>query len=119
MNRLVFANCQSKVTILILCFVLTQNKLKREEAFSRLNMAKINQEWRTILRNIKCAELRTEVKNLQKYFEDAFQRKNQTIDRLLFELDETEEMYAMMLQSHLKAIDKLIGNASYTLKSRM
>lgn len=72
-------------------------------------MAKINQEWRTILRNIKCAELRTEVKSLQKYFEDAFQRKNQTIDRLLFELDETEEMYATMLRSHMKAIDKLIG----------
>lgn len=83
--------------------------MKREEAFSRLNLAKINQEWRTILRNIKCTELRNEVKSVQKYFDDALMRKNQTIDRLLFELDEAEEMYATMLHSHMEAINKLIG----------
>lgn len=86
-----------------------QNKLKREEAFTRLNMAKINQEWRTVLRNIKCVELRNEAKNVQTYFMDAFQRKNQTINRLLTELDQQEEMYAKLLGSHIESINKLIG----------
>lgn len=72
-------------------------------------MAKINQEWRSILRNIKCIELRNEAKNVQTYFNDAFQRKNQTIDRLLSELDQQEEMYVTLLNSHMETISKLIG----------
>lgn len=83
--------------------------MKREEAFSRLNMAKINQEWRSILRNIKCVELRNEAKNVQTYFVDAFNRKNQTINRLLAELDQQEEMYVTLLNSHMDSINKLIG----------
>lgn len=90
--------------------IFLQNKLKREDAFSRLNMAKINQEWRSILRNIKCVELRNEAKNVQTYFNDAFQRKNLTIDRLLSELDQQEEMYVTLLNSHMETINKLIGN---------
>lgn len=72
-------------------------------------MAKINQEWRSILRNIKCVELRNEAKNVQTYFVDAFNRKNQTIKRLLAELDQQEEMYVTLLNSHLDSINKLIG----------
>lgn len=73
-------------------------------------MAKINQEWRSILRNIKCVELRNEAKNVQTYFVDAFQRKNQTINRLFSELDEQEEMYVTLLHSHMDSINKLIGS---------
>lgn len=67
--------------------------MKREEAFSRLNLAKINQEWRSILRNIKCNELKSEIKSVEEYFNDALTRKNDTIQRLLNDLDENEEMY--------------------------
>lgn len=86
--------------------------MKREEAFSRLNMAKINQEWRSILRNIKCVELRNEAKNVQTYFVDAFQRKNQTINRLLSELDQQEEMYATLLNSHMDSIHNIISKSN-------
>ncbi|KAL1140265.1 hypothetical protein AAG570_000197 [Ranatra chinensis] len=34
-----------------------KNKLKHEEGFTRLNSAKINQQWRQTLRQIKCKEL--------------------------------------------------------------
>lgn len=91
-------------------FIIFQNKLKREDAFSRLNLAKINQEWRSILRNVKCNELRSELKSVQKYFQDALMRKNRTIDRLLFELDESEELYATMVHSHMENIERLIGS---------
>lgn len=87
--------------------------MKREEAFSRLNMAKINQEWRTILRNVKCTELRNEAKNVQTYFIDAFQRKNQTIRRLQAEIDEQEEMYVSLLDSHMQTIERFIGEKFY------
>lgn len=76
-------------------------------------MAKINQEWRSILRNIKCVELRNEAKNVQTYFADAFQRKNQTINRLLSELDQQEEMYATLLNSHMDSINRLIGKMKF------
>lgn len=76
-------------------------------------MAKINQEWRSILRNIKCVELRNEAKNVQTYFADAFQRKNQTINRLLSELDQQEEMYATLLNSHMDSINRLIGKMEF------
>lgn len=38
-----------------------QNKLKHEEAFTRLNLAKINQQWRHILRQIKTKEMKQDV----------------------------------------------------------
>jgi hypothetical protein len=38
-----------------------QNKLKHEEAFTRLNLAKIKQQWRQILRQVKTKELKQEL----------------------------------------------------------
>ena len=72
-------------------------------------MAKINQEWRTILRNIKCDELKEEIKVVEQYFEDALERKNQVIQRLLCDLDENEELYTTMLNTHMQNIETLIG----------
>lgn len=72
-------------------------------------MAKINQEWRSILRNIKCTELRDEIKSVEQYFNDALQRKNQIIKRLLNDLDENEELYATMLHTHMENIELLIS----------
>ncbi|KAJ6645552.1 Dynein regulatory complex subunit 2, partial [Pseudolycoriella hygida] len=89
--------------------IFMKNKLKREEAFARLNLAKINQEWRSILRNIKCEELKSEIKSVEEYFEDALTRKNDTIQRLLSDLDENEEMYSTMLHAHMENIERLIA----------
>lgn len=38
-----------------------QKKIKKEEDFSRLNMAKINQHWHQILRKAKCKEMKENV----------------------------------------------------------
>ncbi|KFB49690.1 hypothetical protein ZHAS_00018081 [Anopheles sinensis] len=65
-----------------------KNKLKREDAFARLNLAKINQEWRTILRNIKCKELKEEVEAVEKTCTECIENKNAVIKRLLCDLDE-------------------------------
>lgn len=38
-----------------------KKKIKKEEAFSRLNIAKINQQWHQILRKAKCKEMKENV----------------------------------------------------------
>ncbi|XP_058458043.1 dynein regulatory complex subunit 2 [Malaya genurostris] len=86
-----------------------KNKLKREDAFSRLNLAKINQEWRSILRNIKCKELRNEIELVEKMCKECIENKNSIIRRLLCDLDESEEIYATMLHSHMEKIQKILN----------
>lgn len=100
----------TRFTIRILPFFsfFQQNKLKKEDAFTRLNVAKIKSEWRSILRNIKCKELHEDLKAIKKECDESIQRKNSIIRRLLDELDESEEIYSAMLHSHMNIIEKLI-----------
>ncbi|XP_004537655.1 coiled-coil domain-containing protein 65 [Ceratitis capitata] len=86
-----------------------KNKLKREEAFCRLNMAKINQEWRSILRQVKVQELRKEMEELQKFFQERLDRKYRIIKRLLNDIDIAEDMYSTLHQSHMEIVNKMIG----------
>jgi Sperm tail len=88
-----------------------QNKLKKEDAFTRLNVSKIKSEWRDILRKIKCRELQEDLKAIKKECDESIQRKNSVIRRLLSDLDESEEIYSAMLHSHMNIIGKLIGEA--------
>ncbi|XP_059619803.1 dynein regulatory complex subunit 2 [Phlebotomus argentipes] len=93
-----------------------KNKLKREDAFTRLNMAKINQEWRSILRQLKCEELKEEIKCVEVFCGDSIEHKNQVIRRLLCDLDESEELYATMLHAHVENIERIITLHSERLK---
>ncbi|GAB0088940.1 coiled-coil domain-containing protein 65 [Sergentomyia squamirostris] len=93
-----------------------KNKLKREDAFTRLNMAKINQEWRSILRQLKCEELKEEIKCVEVFCGDSIEHKNQVIRRLLCDLDESEELYATMLHAHVENIERIIILHSERLK---
>lgn len=95
---------------------MLQNKLKREDAFTRLNLAKINQEWRTILRQLKCDELKKEINNVESFCAETLDRKNQIIRRLLCDLDESEELYSTMLHSHMDNIDRIIKVHSERLR---
>ncbi|XP_001997346.2 dynein regulatory complex subunit 2 [Drosophila grimshawi] len=86
-----------------------KNKLKREDAFCRLNMAKINQEWRSILRQVKIQDLRSEIVDVELFFKEALKRKDQVIQRLIGDINSTEDMYANLQQSHMENIDRIIG----------
>lgn len=44
-----------------------QNKLDKEEVFARINTAKINQEWRYILRKIKCKQMASDIQVIKNY----------------------------------------------------
>ncbi|PSN30680.1 hypothetical protein C0J52_20851 [Blattella germanica] len=85
-----------------------KNKLKHEEAFTRLNLAKINQQWRHILRQIKTKELKEELEYVWHLFEHITDGKNRIIETLLNDLQDSEEQYAKNLRSHAETIDQLI-----------
>lgn len=38
-----------------------QNKLDKEQAYSRMNTAKLNQAWRYILRRVKCKQMALDI----------------------------------------------------------
>ncbi|KAK6629562.1 hypothetical protein RUM43_003379 [Polyplax serrata] len=85
-----------------------QNKLKREQIFSRLNVAKINQQWRQILRQIKCVELKQELEDLRKWFDYTLTKKNRMIETVLTDLNNAESQYSKMHWSHMETFDKMI-----------
>lgn len=72
-------------------------------------MAKINQEWRSILRQVKVQELRKDMVELQKFFQERLDRKDGIIKRLLNDIDIAEDMYSTLQQSHMEIVNKMIG----------
>lgn len=88
---------------------LFQNKIKKEDAFSRLNLAKINQEWHQILRKAKCKEMKENVGHLKTWIERVMTLKTRTIDNLMTELDEAEFQYSHNFQTHISHVQKIIA----------
>ncbi|XP_046745212.1 dynein regulatory complex subunit 2-like [Diprion similis] len=87
----------------------TKNKLKHEEAFSRLNTAKINEQWRHLLRQIKCKELYQDVKHLWQNFDATLKAKNSIIAKLYDELELSDRDHRRSQEAHIMTIDKFIG----------
>ncbi|XP_019869399.2 dynein regulatory complex subunit 2 [Aethina tumida] len=85
-----------------------KKKIKKEDAFSRLNLAKINQNWHQILRKTKCQEMRQNVEHMKKWMNRMFDYKNRVISKLLDELEEAEEQYSYNFQSHSSRISNII-----------
>lgn len=83
--------------------------MKREEAFSRLNTAKINEQWRFILRRIKCKELYDDVEYLWKNFDRIMKAKDFIIQRLYGELDTADADHRRLQEAHIQTIDLIIG----------
>ncbi|KYN02755.1 PREDICTED: coiled-coil domain-containing protein 65-like [Cyphomyrmex costatus] len=89
--------------------VFTKNKLKREEAFARLNTAKINEQWRFILRRIKCKELHEDMEYLWNNFDRLIKTKNLMIQRLHSELEAADVDHRRLQGAHIKMMDLIIG----------
>ncbi|KAM0732414.1 Dynein regulatory complex subunit 2 [Formica fusca] len=87
----------------------TKNKLKREEAFSRLNTAKINEQWRFILRRIKCKELHENVEYLWRNFDRMMKTKDLMIQHLYNELQTTDMDHRRLQEAHIQIMDLIIG----------
>ncbi|XP_017790872.1 PREDICTED: coiled-coil domain-containing protein 65-like, partial [Habropoda laboriosa] len=87
----------------------TKNKLKREEVFSKLNTAKINEKWRYILRLIKCKELHESVKHLCTTFDRVIRIKDATIFYLHSELKTADADHRKLQETHIVLINNIIG----------
>ncbi|XP_048264977.1 dynein regulatory complex subunit 2 [Bombus terrestris] len=89
--------------------IFTKNKLKREEVFSKLNIAKINEKWRYVLRQIKCKELHKNVKHLHTTFDRAIRTKDATISYLYNELKIADADHRKLQETHILLINNIIG----------
>ncbi|XP_067832424.1 dynein regulatory complex subunit 2 [Heptranchias perlo] len=85
-----------------------KDKLSKEEHNTRLNTLKLNEKWRTVMREAKASELRKDIEILSQTFERIVDRKDSVIRALTKDLEEAEEQYATALRNHVQNVDKLV-----------
>jgi len=85
-----------------------RDKLEKEEKHSKKNLDKLNQKWRKIMREAKTKELKKEIAIMSQTFERVVDRKQNLIDALLQDVDESEEQYNVAARKHFYNIDNLI-----------
>nr|CCA26628.1 conserved hypothetical protein [Albugo laibachii Nc14] len=82
---------------------------EQEEKISRLNMSKIQSQWRAVMRSLKVENLRKEVEIRSQQHERDLDRKDAAIQMLNRDLEEAEEQFQASLRSHLCHVDRLIA----------
>mmetsp|Transcript_9321 Transcript_9321/g.22055 ORF Transcript_9321/g.22055 Transcript_9321/m.22055 type:complete len:504 (+) Transcript_9321:62-1573(+) len=86
---------------------LTEN-MAEESKFAKLNLAKIQNQWRKLMRLAKVESLRKDLEIMSQNHEREVDMKDAIIQMLDRDLDEAEEQYQMALRSHLQNVDALI-----------
>ncbi|XP_067092646.1 dynein regulatory complex subunit 2 [Osmerus mordax] len=92
--------------------MLTQflkDKLQKEERNSAVNLYKLTQQWRAVLRQTRATELRSDIAVLSQTFERVLDRKDSVIQCLVCDLSEAERQSAQALRSHLQCVDRLLA----------
>ncbi|XP_075977920.1 dynein regulatory complex subunit 2-like [Anticarsia gemmatalis] len=92
-----------------------KNKLDKEEAYSRLNTAKINQEWRFILRKIKCKQMAVDIQNMLTSFNFLVERKNRLITSLMMSTEDSDEQHRRAFQAHTENVSYFLNIGSQRL----
>lgn len=82
---------------------------EKEEKISRLNLSKIQSQWRSVMRALKVENLRKQVEIRSQQHERDLDRKDAAIQMLTHDLDEAEEQFQASLRSHLCHVDRLIA----------
>ncbi|CAH0691989.1 unnamed protein product [Spodoptera exigua] len=86
-----------------------KNKLDKEEAYSRLNTAKINQQWRFILRKIKCKQMALDIQNMLISFNFLVERKDRLIKTLVKATDDSDEQHRRAFQAHTENVSYFLN----------
>ncbi|XP_017297566.1 dynein regulatory complex subunit 2 isoform X1 [Kryptolebias marmoratus] len=94
-----------------------QDKLQKEQRNTAVNLLKLNDSWRKILRQARDAELRKDLMVLQQTFERQLDELNFIIQRLVCDLQEAELQMVQVQQSHLQHVDFLWTQQDKRLKS--
>ncbi|KAG7283204.1 hypothetical protein CRUP_004946 [Coryphaenoides rupestris] len=90
--------------------MLTQflkDKLQKEEKNTAVNLHKLTQQWRTVLRQTRGTELRREIEIIRQTFERVLDRKDSVMKSLVGDLNEAEQQFGQALRSHLHCVDRL------------
>ncbi|XP_032517707.2 dynein regulatory complex subunit 2 [Danaus plexippus] len=81
-----------------------KNKLDKEEAFAKLNTAKINQEWRFILRKVKCKQMSSDIQGMMSSFNFLVERKNRLLKALMQAIEDSDEQHRRAFQAHTETL---------------
>lgn len=82
--------------------------MEMEQKYTRMNLLKIQNQWRKIMRLAKVSELRKDIEVIKQSHERDVDRKDAIIQMLDRDTEEAEEQYQMALRRHLENIDKLL-----------
>ncbi|XP_077967631.1 dynein regulatory complex subunit 2-like isoform X2 [Styela clava] len=85
-----------------------KDKLGKEEKSTKVNLNRLNQQWRQIMRDSKSKDLRKDIEILSQTFERVVDRKDSVIKALATDIGEAEEQYAVALRSHIQNIDDIV-----------
>jgi len=99
---------ESRRRMIELAAAKLKEKVAFEEKNSKLNMLKINNRWREIMKIAKSQELKNQAEVLEQVHQREFDRKNYAIKNLEEEILEANKQFSTALQSHLINVDNLI-----------
>ena len=83
--------------------------MEREQKLSRMNLLKIQNQWRNVMRLAKVQSLRRDVDVLAQSNERDVDRKDAIIQMLDRDLEEAEDQYQMALRNHMSGCEKLVN----------
>ncbi|CAH2095990.1 unnamed protein product [Euphydryas editha] len=92
-----------------------KNKLDKEEVFARINTAKINQEWRYILRQIKCKQMASDIQGMIMSFNFLVERKNRLLNSLMEAIEDSDEQHRRAFQAHTENLSYFLNIGSKRL----
>ncbi|CAH2237408.1 jg11263 [Pararge aegeria aegeria] len=92
-----------------------KNKLDKEEQFAKINTAKINQEWRYILRKIKCKQMALDIQGMLSSFNFLLERKNRLLNFLMRSTTDSDDQHRRAFQAHTETLSYFLKIGSQRL----
>ncbi|KAI8437009.1 hypothetical protein MSG28_010409 [Choristoneura fumiferana] len=86
-----------------------KNKLDKEQAYSRINTAKLNQAWRYILRRVKCKQMALDIQGAMSGFNFMVERKDRLLTSLLRAVDDSDDQHRRAFQAHTENLSYFLS----------
>eukprot|EP00698_Gefionella_okellyi_P025708 TRINITY_DN9486_c0_g1_i1.p1 TRINITY_DN9486_c0_g1~~TRINITY_DN9486_c0_g1_i1.p1 ORF type:complete len:352 (-),score=84.42 TRINITY_DN9486_c0_g1_i1:62-1117(-) len=85
-----------------------KSQLEEYEHLSALNSAKVQDNWRRIMRNAKLEDLKRQIEIVSQSHERDMDAKDVQVWMLSKEVEQCDEQYAMLTRAHMQTVDQLI-----------
>ncbi|XP_059208684.1 dynein regulatory complex subunit 2 [Centropristis striata] len=86
-----------------------REKLQKEEKNTAVNLLKLTDGWRSVLRRARCGELRRDLEVLSRTFERQLDGLDSVVKNLWGELQEAERQAAQVQRAHLQRAERLLA----------